>query len=251
MNAPTPSCAVVLGVGAVQGIGAAVSRRIAREGLTVHIAGRTQAKLDEVTAQIQSEGGKVISHVLDATDNDQVAALFAAVAKAGQPIALVVNNVGSNSPSRFLHTKARFFDQMWRLTFLSGFLVSQHALPLLRAQGFGTLLFTGASASLRGKPMFAAFTTGKSSLRAYVHAIARESAADNIHIGHVIIDGMVDGDRINNFAGGAGRVLRFAMKGKGGALNIDAIAENYWQIHTQPRGLWTVEIDLRPFKEKF
>jgi short-subunit dehydrogenase len=251
MNASSPSAAIVFGVGAVQGIGAAVSRRIARQGLTVHIAGRTQSKLDEVVADIQATGGTAIAHVLDATNSDQVAALFATVSTAGLPLALVVNNVGSNMPARFLHSKAKFVDQMWRLTFLSGFLVSLHALPILRAQGHGTLLFTGASASIRGKPMFAAFTTGKASLRAYVYAIAAEAAADNIHIGHIVIDGMVDGDRINNFGGGTGRVLRYAMKGKGGALNIDAIADTYWQIHTQPRGLWTIETDLRPFKEKF
>ena len=154
-------------------------------------------------------------------------------------------------PSRFLTTQAKFFDQMWRLTFLSGFLVSQQAIPVMQAQGHGTLLFTGASGSLRGKPFFAAFATGKGSLRAYVHAIAQEYARYNIHIGHIIIDGMVDGDRINQFGFGLGRIIRLVMKGAGGALNVDAIAEHYWQIHTQPRGLRTIETDLRPFKEKF
>ncbi len=255
MNAPINpaglSAAVVFGVGAVQGIGAAVSRRIAREGLTVHIAGRTQSKLDEVVAEISAAGGTAIAHVLDATNSDHVAALFNTVAAQGQPIALVVNNVGSNMPARFLHSKAAFVEQMWRLTFLSGFLVSQHAMPLLLAQGHGTLLFTGASASIRGKPMFAAFTTGKASLRAYVYALAAEYAPQGIHIGHIVIDGVVDGDRVNNMGKGLGRIALRTIKGKGGALNIDAIADNYWHIHRQPPSLWTVETDLRPFREKF
>lgn len=248
---PVHRCAIVIGVGAQQGIGAAVCRRAAQAGLVVHVVGRTLAKLDEVVTSIEAAGGEAHAHVLDATAADQIAALFAQITAQHQIIDLVVNNVGSNMPSRFLSTKAKFFDQMWRLTFLSGFLVSQQAIPLMQAQGHGTLLFTGASASLRGKPFFAAFTTGKGSLRAYTHAIAAEYAPQGIHIGHIVIDGMVDGDRINQFGFGVGRILRLAMKGAGGALNVDAIAEQYWQIHSQPRGLWTVETDLRPFKEKF
>ncbi len=246
-----PHCAVIIGVGATQGIGAAVCRRAAQAGLLVYVVGRTQSKLDDVVSEITKNGGKALAHVLDATQGDQIAALFAQIKAQSQIIDLVVNNVGSNMPSRFLTTQAKFFDQMWRLTFLSGFLVSQQAIAVMQAQGHGTLLFTGASASLRGKPFFAAFTTGKGSLRAYVHAIAAEYAPHGIHIGHIIIDGMVDGDRINQFGFGLGRIIRLAMKGAGGALNVDAIADNYWQIHTQPRGLWTVETDLRPFKEKF
>lgn len=244
-------CAVVIGVGASQGIGAAVCRRIAQEGRLVYVVGRTLSKLNIVVGEIESAGGQAQAVALDATDANQIAALFATIAQQNQLIDLVVNNVGSNMPSRFLSTTTKFFDQMWRNTFVSAYWVSQHALAAMQPQQSGTLIFTGASGSLRGKPFFAAFSNGKSGLRAYIHAIAPYYRTQGIHVAHVIIDGMVDGDRINQFGFGLGRVLKLGMKGLDGGLNVDAIAENYWQIYQQSSDLWTLEIDLRPFKEGF
>lgn len=245
------TCAVVVGVGASKGIGAAVCRRIAQEGLLVYVVGRTTSKLEQVVAEIRQVGGQAEAYTLDATDPVQIAGLFTAIANKQQRIELVVNNVGSNMPSRFLTTTASFFDQMWRTTFLSGYLVGQHALTAMLPHQTGTLIFTGASGSLRGKPFFAAFTNGKAGLRAYIQAIAPVYRLQGIHIAHIIIDGMVDGDRINQFGFGVGRLVKLVLKGLDGGLNVDAIAENYWQIHQQPRELWTQEIDLRPFKENF
>lgn len=245
------SVAVVIGVGASKGVGAAVCRRIAQGGLLVYVVGRTSSKLEQVVAEIRQSGGQATPYVLDATQAPDIAQLFAHITQKNQFAELVVNNVGSNMPSRFLTTRASFFDEMWRLTFLSGFLVSQQAIPAMLLQQKGTLIFTGASASMRGKPFFAAFTTGKSSLRAYMQALAQEFSPQGIHIAHVVIDGIVDGDRVNNFGYGLGRLLRWAMKGRNGGLNVDEIAENYWQIHQQPHGLWTQELELRPFKETF
>lgn len=245
------TCAVVIGVGASQGIGAAVCRRAAQAGLLVYVVGRTASKLDQVVAEIRKAGGKAESYVLDATSAEQIAALFATISAKQQVIELVVNNVGSNMPSRFLSTTPKFFDQMWRHTFLSAYLVSQQAFAAMSPQQSGTVIFTGASGSLRGKPFFAAFTNGKAGLRAYLQAIAPTYRAQGIHVAHVIIDGMVDGDRINQFGFGLGQLVKLVLKGREGGLNVDAIAENYWQIHQQPRDLWSLEIDLRPFKEKF
>lgn len=242
-------CAVVIGVGASQGIGAAVSRRIGREGLLVYVVGRTQEKLDRVVAEVQQAGGQAESYILDATKASQVEALFSHINARQQAIALVVHNVGSNMPSRFLKSSLSFFDSMWRLTFLSGFLVGQQAVKTMQQQGKGTLIFTGASASIRGKPYFAAFTTGKAALRAYAQGLAKELNPQNIHIAHVVVDGMVDGERINQAGFGLGRILR-QMRG-GGGLNIEAIAENYWMLHQQAKPLWTHELDLRPYSEKF
>lgn len=242
-------CAVVVGVGASQGIGAAVCRRIAREGLMVYVVGRTQDKLDRVVHEIQQAGGQAQTYILDSTKADQVAALFKHINQHQQIIELVVHNVGGNVPSRFLTSSLKFFDSMWRLTFLSGFLVSQQAVKIMLQQKHGTIIFTGASASLRGKPYFAAFTTGKAALRSYTQGLAKEFNVQNIHIAHVIVDGMVDGDRVNNAVLGLGRILR-RTRGSGG-LNVDAIAENYWMLHQQTKPLWTHELDLRPFSEKF
>lgn len=247
----TRACAVVLGVGAAQGIGAAVCRRLARAGLYVHVVGRTSSKIDDVVQAIQREGGQAQSHCLDATNASDIDGLFHKINQAGDQLHVVVNNVGSNMPSRFLSTEPQFFDAMWRATFLSGFLVSQAVLPQMKQQGHGTLLFTGASGSLRGKPFFAAFSSGKSALRAYSQALAAEFAPYGVHVAHVVVDGMVDGDRINQFGFGVGRLVKRVLKGANGALDVNAIADNYWHIHQQPQSLWTQEIDLRPFKESF
>lgn len=138
---------------------------------------------------------------------------------------------------------------MWDSTFLSAFWVSQSSLKIFQQQQAGTLIFTGASASLRGKPFFAAFTMGKSALRAYALNLAQQYKSQNIHIAHVVIDGMVDGDRVNKALFGLGRLARMT-RGTGG-LNIDAIAENYWMLYQQTADLWTHELDLRPHQEKF
>lgn len=251
MTASLRPCVVVVGVGASQGIGAAVCRRAAQEGLLVYVVGRTESKLKQVVAEITAQGGAAQAYTLDATNEQQVAALFAHMAKQQQQPVCVVHNVGSNMPSRFLATPLSFFNQMWQHTFLSAFVVGQAAVQALLPYQQGTLIFTGASASLRGKPLFAAFTNGKGSLRLYSQLLAQNYASQGIHVAHVVVDGMVDGDRINRFAFGLGRVLKLVMKGRQGGLKVDEIADTYWHIHQQPAGVWTQELDLRPFKEKF
>ncbi len=255
MNTPSDQttrrpCVLVIGVGATRGIGGAVSRRIADSGLHVYVVGRTQDKIDQVVTEIIQLGGHATAYRADVTKPDQVETLITDLSQR-HTLELVVHNVGSNMPSRFLQTKAGFFEQMWRLTFLSGRMVAELVLPLMQAEGHGTLIFTGASASLRGKPLFAAFTSGKASLRAYALHMAEQVRPHGVHVAHVVIDGMVDGDRINQFGYGAGRLLRMGMKGLDGSLNVDHIADQYWQLHSQPAGAWTHEMDLRPYREKF
>lgn len=242
-------CAIVFGVGASKGIGAAVCRRIAQEKLLVFVVGRTQAKLDGVVKEIESKGGQAIAYLADTTQVETVQHVFCEVQKKGLLLDLVVHNVGGNYPSRFLNSSLDFFNSMWQLTYLSGFHVGQSAAKIMRKQMHGTILFTGASGSLRGKPYFAAFSTGKSALRTYVQGLANELNAYNIHVAHVVIDGMVNGDRVNKAVFGLGRILRY-LKGTGG-LDIDAIANSYWMLHQQPKSIWSQEIDLRPFREKF
>lgn len=242
-------CAIVVGVGTEQGIGAAVSRCFARQGLKVYVVGRTLDKLERVTTQIQANGGQAVAYGLDAENLQQIQTLFDTILARQEQITAVIYNVGSNMPSIFLQTSLKFFTKMWRSTFLSAYLVSQVSLKIFQQQKKGTLIFTGASASMRGKPYFAAFTMGKSALRSYVLNLAQLYKPQGVHIAHVVIDGMVDGDRINRAFWGVGKWLRL-VKGKGG-LNIDAIAENYWMLHQQHYMLWTSELDLRPYREKF
>ncbi|KUM12085.1 short-chain dehydrogenase [Acinetobacter calcoaceticus] len=242
-------CVVVIGVGASQGIGAAVSHRFAKEGLKVYVAGRTFQKIEAVAAEIHSKGGNAVAFRLDAEDVKQVQALFDTITSQNERITAVIHNVGGNIPSIFLRSPLSFFTQMWQSTFLSAYLVSQSCLKIFKDQNHGTLIFTGASASLRGKPFFAAFTMGKSALRAYALNLAQMYKSQGIHIAHVIIDGMVDGDRVNKALFGLGRLARLT-RGTGG-LNIEAIAENYWMLYQQMPELWTHELDLRPYQEKF
>ncbi|MCU4581128.1 SDR family NAD(P)-dependent oxidoreductase [Acinetobacter gyllenbergii] len=245
---PTAIVAVV-GVGAEQGIGAAVCRRFAQEKFKVYVVGRTLNKVEKVAAAIHRQGGQAVAYALDAENEQQLQTLFDHLNDQPEALAAVIHNVGGNIPSIFLQSSLKFFSQMWRSTFLSAVLVAQRSLTIFQKQQQGTLIFTGASASLRGKPFFAAFTMGKSALRSYALNLAELYRPQNIHVAHVVVDGMVDGDRVNKALWGLGRLARLT-RGTGG-LNIEAIAENYWMLYQQNVGLWTHELDLRPYQEKF
>lgn len=251
MEGMKSECAVVVGVGHIQGIGAAVARRCINEGMPVYIVGRNKAKLDATATILQASGGEVKAVTLDATQPDQLRQLFEQIHAEGRQAVLVVHNVGNNWPSRILKTTPAFLEEMWRLCFLSGLNVGQEAVRHMLKHGKGTLLFTGASASLRGNPLFAPFASGKAALRALAFGMAGEFEPHGIHVAHVIIDGIVNGDKVSGFAAGIGGAALLLSKGQDGALHPDDIAENYWHLHKQPRGLWTRELDLRPFKEKF
>ncbi|HSW13353.1 MAG TPA: SDR family NAD(P)-dependent oxidoreductase [Solimonas sp.] len=247
---PAPAgCALVVGVGGRVGIGAAVAKRFATEGLHVHIVGRTAAKLDEVVANIVDAGGKASAIVNTLGSEREVAALFEALGSQALD-AVVYNAAFKNVPRRFLTTPPAFIEDNWQLSCIAGLMVGQAALRRMQPQGRGTLIVTGATASLRGKPAFAAFASAKAGLRSWTLALAREAAPLGIHVAHAVIDGVVAGDRVKETGGGLGRLL-VASRGKDGALLPEQIADNYWQLHAQPRGAWTRELDLRPWKENF
>jgi NAD(P)-dependent dehydrogenase (short-subunit alcohol dehydrogenase family) len=237
--------AIVLGVGASRGLGGALCRRIAREGLHVVFGGRTRAKLDEIAAGIHASGGQATPVVADATQPADVVKLFDAAEAAGGAPALVVYNAGNNRMRPLLEMDDAFFEDVWRLCCFGGFLTGREAARRMLPRG-GTLIFTGATASLRARPPFTAFASAKAALRAVAHGMAREFGAQGLHVGHVVIDGMIDGDQLNR---------RFpelkARMGEDGMLGVDAIADAYWALHAQPRSAWTLELDLRPYKESF
>lgn len=242
-------CALIVGVGGRVGIGAAVAQRFAKAGLHVHVVGRTAAKLDEVIADIRAGGGSASAIVNSLGSEREVAALFEALGE--WPLEAVVYNAAfKNIPRRFLTTPPAFIEDNWQLTCLAGLMVGQQALRRMRPQGRGTLIVTGATASLRGKPAFAAFASAKAGLRSWTLALAREAAPLGIHVAHAVIDGVVAGDRVKETGGGLGRLL-VASRGKDGALLPEQVADSYWQLHAQPRGAWTRELDLRPWKETF
>jgi NAD(P)-dependent dehydrogenase (short-subunit alcohol dehydrogenase family) len=241
--------AIVVGVGAERGLGAALCRCFAAQGHHVFVAGRTSGKIDKVAQTIAGAGGSAEAIVTDTTSEDDVARLFdrAMAPRDGlNPVDLVAYNAGNNRRIDFRELIAQQFEDFWRIGCFGGFLVGREAARRLLPLGRGTVLFTGASASLRGKPGYAQFAAAKAGLRMIAQSMAREYGPQGVHVAHVIIDGGIDGERLRAF-----RPQIIEERGEDGMLNIDAIAEIYWQIHRQPRSAWTQEVDLRPFKEPF
>jgi NAD(P)-dependent dehydrogenase (short-subunit alcohol dehydrogenase family) len=236
---------LVVGVGASQGLGAAIAKRFALGGYPVVIAGRSPEKLEATAAELAAAGAKVAVAVGDASSRED-ADRFVAAAEALAPLALAVHNASGNEPTPFLKLSEERFTRHWREHALGGFQLAQAALPVLLARGGGSLIFTGASGSLRGKANFAPFASAKAAVRNLAQSLAREFGPQNIHVGHVVIDGGIEGQRLLS------RIPDLAeQRGPDGLLNIDAIAEAYWTLHHQHRSAWTQELDLRPWAENF
>jgi NAD(P)-dependent dehydrogenase (short-subunit alcohol dehydrogenase family) len=236
---------LVVGVGASRGLGAAIARRFARGGFPVVVAGRNHEKLDGVLKELKATGAKAASVVGDASSADD-AKKFVAAAETLAPLSVAVQNAGGNSPAPFLKVTEESFTQHWREHTLGGFHLAQAAIPALLKNGGGSLFFTGASGSLRGKANFAPFAAAKAAVRNLAQSIAREYGRENIHVGHVVVDGGIEGDRLLS------RVPQLKeQRGPDGLLNVDAIAEAYWFMHHQQRSAWTLELDVRPWAENF
>lgn len=243
---PKPKGSVlVVGVGASQGLGAAIARRFAAAGHPVVVAGRNAAKLAQTEAELKAGGATVAAVVGDASNADDVQRFVAAAEKLS-PLELAVHNAGGNQPAPFLQVTAAQFEAHWREHALGAFLLAQAALPVLLANGGGSLLFTGASGSLRGKANFAPFAAAKGALRNLSQSIAREFGPQGVHVGHVVIDGGIEGERLLSRLPGLKD-----QRGPDGMLNIAEIAEAYWVLHRQHRSAWTLELDLRPWSESF
>jgi NAD(P)-dependent dehydrogenase (short-subunit alcohol dehydrogenase family) len=246
MGMPT---AVVVGVGAERGIGAAVCRRFAAEGQHVLVSGRTGAKIEAVASGIRAAGGSAQAVVTDTTSEADVVALFDLAMAPGsgrEPAGLVVFNAGNNQVIDFRQLGAAQFESFWRVGCFGGFLVGREAARRLAPLGRGTVIFTGASGSLRGKPGFAHFAAAKAGLRMISQSMAREFGPLGLHVAHVLIDGGVNGERLRSMA-----PKMVEQRGEDGLLDVDAIAATYWHLHQQPPTAWTQEIDLRPYKEFF
>lgn len=237
--------ALVVGVGASQGLGAASARRFAREGLHVVVAGRTAGKVEKAAEEIRKAGGSAQA-VVGNGSSEADAIRFVEAAEATGPLVLALHNAGSNRKDAFVDLAIDDFAALWREHTLGGFLTGRECAKRMLPRGRGTILFTGASGSLRGTAGFAAFGAAKAGLRSVAQSMARELGPQGIHVAHVIIDGIIAGDRMR------ARMPDLEQeKGEDGLLSIDAIAEAYWQLHIQQRSAWTLEQDLRPWVEKF
>ena len=230
---------VVLGVGPADGLGARLCQRFAGLDMHVYVAGRTRSKLDKVVELIQADGGQANARVCDATDEAQVVDLFAQASEIGS-LALAIYNVGNNTPGNILDMQAEYFLQSWKSGCYGGFLLAREAMRHMQDNGSGTILFTGASASLRGKANFGAFNSAKAALRTLAQALAKEAGPLGIHVGHVIVDGAINGDKIrSNFPEYADRL------GDDGMNNLDTIVDAYEYLFKQSKVGWSFEVDLR------
>lgn len=238
--------AIVIGVGATTGVGGALCRRFAREGLHVLAGGRTQEKLDAVVESVKAEGGEATACVIDATQGADIARIFDAAESAGGIPELVAYNAGNNMFRPLLEMTDEWFEEVWRIGCFGGFLTGREAARRMVPAGGGSLLFTGATASVRARPPFTAFASAKAGLRAIAQGMAREFGPQGLHVGHVIVDGVIDGDYVNERMPAIKERL-----GAEGMLQVEDIAGVFWGLHTQPRSTWTHELDIRPFKENF
>jgi NAD(P)-dependent dehydrogenase (short-subunit alcohol dehydrogenase family) len=241
------SGAIVFGVGAEAGLGGALCRRFAREGLAVFAVGRTAAKLDALVAGVRAAGGRAHAVAADVTQARDIAAAFDAVEKeTGAPPELVAYNAGNMAAGALAEMTDGFFEASWRVCAFGAFLCGREAARRMAPRGQGTLIFTGATSSLRSRPPFIAFAAAKAAERAVAHGLARELGPQGIHVAHVIVDGVIDGELVN------ARAPQIKEKlGADGMISIDALADTWWMLHAQPRSAWTLELDLRPYKETF
>ncbi|MFM8665622.1 MAG: SDR family NAD(P)-dependent oxidoreductase, partial [Betaproteobacteria bacterium] len=220
--------------------------RFAKEGYTICVARRTEAALKPLVGQITDQGGRALAFGLDARREDEVVNFFQHIEANIGPIEVLVFNVGGNVRFPVLETTAQKYFKVWEMCALAGFLAGREAARAMLPRGSGTILFTGATASVRGSNGFAAFAGGKAALRALAQSMAREFGPQGLHVAHVIIDGLIDtAFARTNFA------QRVDELGPDGILNPDHIAEAYWWLHSQPRDAWTFELDLRPSVERW
>ena len=234
----------IIVIGAGDALGGAIARRFAREGYAAVIVRRHADQLEPLAAAIRDAGGEAHPFGVDARQEDQMVALFARVEAEIAPVEVCVFNIGANVRFPIAETTARVFTKVWEMACFAGFLAGREAARVMTPRGKGTVIFTGATASVRGREGFAAFAAAKHGLRAVAQSMARELGPRGVHVAHTIIDGAIDTAWIaENFP------ERHALKARDGILNPEHIADAYWALHVQPRDAWTHELDLRPYME--
>ena len=242
MNEPK----AILVVGAGDATGGAIARRFAREGYIACVTRRNVDKLEPLVARIRAEGGQAHAFGSDARKEEDTVALVERIEREIAPIEVAVFNLGANVRYGITETTARVYFKVWEMACFGGFLMGREAAKVMLPHGRGTIIFTGATASLRGRDGYSAFAGAKHALRALAQSMARELWPKGIHVAHTIIDGAIDTEFIrSNFP------QRYALKDQQGILNPDSIAEAYWNIHQQPRDAWTHETELRPWMESW
>lgn len=237
-------------IGAGDFIGSAIARRFAEGGYTV-IAGRRSAdKMVPLKQSIEQSGGRCIARALDARKEEDVAS-FLRAADEVEPLEVCVFNPGANVSFPILETTERVFRKVWEMACYAGFLAGREAARLMVPRGKGTILFTGATASVRGGVGYAAFASAKFGLRAVAQSMARELGPKNIHVAHLLIDAGVDTAFVRERIRARGGDKAVEDLAPDQLMDPKSIAEAYWFLHSQSRDGWTFELDMRPFVEKW
>jgi len=237
---------VVLVVGAGDATGGAIARRFAREGYAAVITRRARhmAELEAMAERIRGDGGAAHPFAVDARSEDEMVPFIERIERDIGPIEVAVYNIGANVSFPITETTSRVFTKVWEMACFGGFLMGREVARHMIPRASGTILFTGATASVRGGDGYAAFAAGKHGLRAVAQSMARELGPKGIHVAHVVVDGAIDTQWIEEMFPD-----RYALKDQDGVLDPEQIAENYWNLHTQHRSAWTHELDLRPWIE--
>lgn len=236
----------VLVIGAGDATGSAIARRFAREGYIACVTRRSVDKLAPLVARIEADGGVAHAFGTDARKEDAMVALFQEIETSIAPIEAAVFNIGANVRFGITETTARVYFKVWEMACFAGFLMGREAARVMLPRQRGSIFFTGATASLRGREGFSAFAGAKHGLRALAQSMARELGPQGIHVAHLIVDGAIDTEFIrSNFP------ERYALKDKDGIVNPDRIADTYWMLHQQSRDAWTHELELRPWLESW
>ncbi|WP_180163214.1 SDR family oxidoreductase [Acinetobacter sp. YH12069] len=240
------SAKVALVIGAGDATGGEIAKRFAREGYIACMTRRNADKLKPLIAEIQAQGGTAFGFGSDARKEEQVIELIEHIESNIGPIEVMVFNIGANVPCSILEETARKYFKIWEMACFSAFLTGREVAKRMVTRERGTIIFTGATAGVRGAAGFAAFAGAKHALRALAQSMARELGPRNIHVAHVVVDGAIDTDFIKETFPDL-----YAKKAQDGILNPVHIAENYWHLSQQPRDAWTHELDLRPWMERW
>ena len=237
---------VVLVIGAGDATGGAIAKRFAREGYIACVTRRSADKLKPLVDEIIADGGQAHGFASDARKEEDVAELVETIERDIGTIEAFVFNIGANVPCSILDETARKYFKIWEMACFAGFLTAQAVARRMVTRQRGTILFTGATAGLRGAAGFAAFAGAKHGIRALAQSMARELGPRGIHVGHVVVDGAIDTAFIRDTFPDV-----YKRKDHDGILAPAHIADNYWHLHAQPRDAWTFELDLRPWQEKW
>jgi len=239
---------VCLVIGAGDATGAAIGRAFAREGYTACLVRRParQEALETLAQSIRDAGHSAMALPTDARNEEAMIALIEKIETEIGPIEVAIFNIGANVKFKIADTTSRVYRKVWEMGCFAGFLMGREVSKPMMNRERGTIIFTGATASMRGASGFSAFAGAKHGLRALAQSMARELGPKNIHVAHTIIDGMIDSHFIREFLPDVD-----AQRDNDALLNPDHIAQAYVMLHNQDRTAWTHELDLRPWVENW